>query len=175
MIKLVFDEALFGPNDVCAGVPCPNLPLLYRYVGVMIAVPIVTSLIGIAQTYWANQVGLHVMQDLRNRLYEHLQYMPLRFFTNTRTGEIQSRLSNDVSGVQSVVTDTASNVLANVVTIVSTLIAMVLLGPPDRAVARADATVPVADGEGRPRQARGRDQHAEDARRPHRDHRGDAR
>ena len=130
MIKLVFDEALFGPNDVCAGVPCPNLPLLYRYVGVMIAVPIVTSLIGIAQTYWANQVGLHVMQDLRNRLYEHLQHMPLRFFTNTRTGEIQSRLSNDVSGVQSVVTDTASNVLANVVTIVSTLIAMVLLSVP---------------------------------------------
>jgi ATP-binding cassette subfamily B protein len=130
MIKLVFDEALFGPNDVCGGVPCPNLPLLYRYVGIMIAVPIVTSLIGIAQTYWANQVGLHVMQDLRNRLYEHLQHMPLRFFTNTRTGEIQSRLSNDVSGVQSVVTDTASNVLANVVTIVSTLVAMVLLSVP---------------------------------------------
>src|SRR5512134_2924850 len=104
MIKLVFDEALFGPNDVCAGVSCANLPLLYRYVGIMVAVPIVTSLIGIAQTYWANQVGLHVMQALRNRLYEHLQHMPLRFFTNTRTGEIQSRLSNDVSGVQSVVT-----------------------------------------------------------------------
>ncbi len=130
MIKVVFDEALFGPNDVCAGVPCPNLPLLYRYVGIMIAVPIVTSLIGIAQTYWANQVGLHVMQDLRNRLYEHLQRMPLRFFTATRTGEIQSRLSNDVGGVQAVVTDTASNVLANVVTIVSTLIAMVALSVP---------------------------------------------
>jgi ATP-binding cassette subfamily B protein len=130
MIKVVFDEALFGPDDVCGGVPCPNLPLLYRYVGIMIAVPIVTSLIGIAQTYWANQVGLNVMQDLRNRLYEHLQHMPLRFFTSTRTGEIQSRLSNDVGGVQAVVTDTASNVLANVVTIVSTLIAMVALSVP---------------------------------------------
>ena len=129
MIKVIFDEALFGPNDVCGGVPCPNLSLLYRYVGIMIAVPIVTSLIGIAQTYWANQVGLNVMQDLRNRLYEHLQHMSLRFFTSTRTGEIQSRLSNDVGGVQAVVTDTASNVLANVVTIVSTLIAMVALSP----------------------------------------------
>ncbi len=130
MIKVIFDEALFGPNDVCGGVPCPNLSLLYRYVGIMIAVPIVTSLIGIAQTYWANQVGLNVMQDLRNRLYEHLQHMSLRFFTSTRTGEIQSRLSNDVGGVQAVVTDTASNVLANVVTIVSTLIAMVALSVP---------------------------------------------
>ncbi|MGZ8630387.1 MAG: ABC transporter ATP-binding protein [Actinomycetota bacterium] len=130
MIKVVFDEALFGPNDVCGGVPCPNLPLLYRYVGIMIAVPIVTSLIGIAQTYWANQVGLNVMQDLRNRLYSHLQHMPLRFFTATRTGEIQSRLSNDVGGVQSVVTDTASNVLANVVTIISTLVTMVALSVP---------------------------------------------
>jgi ATP-binding cassette subfamily B protein len=70
------------------------------------------------------------MQDLRNALYSHLQHMPLRFFTNTRTGEIQSRLSNDVGGVQSVVTDTASNVLANVVTIASTLIAMLLLSVP---------------------------------------------
>ena len=60
-------------------------------------------------------VGLHVMQDLRNSLYSHLQNMPLRFFTTTRTGEIQSRLSNDVGGVQSVVTDTASNMLSNVV------------------------------------------------------------
>jgi ATP-binding cassette subfamily B protein len=115
---------------VCGGVPCPNLSLLYRYVGIMIAVPIVTSLIGIAQTYWANQVGLNVMQDLRNRLYSHLQHMSMRFFTATRTGEIQSRLSNDVGGVQAVVTDTASNVLANVVTIASTLIAMVALSVP---------------------------------------------
>jgi len=128
LIKAVFDDALFGVT--CDGVPCPNLPLLYQYVGLMIAVPVVTSVIGIGQTYWANQVGMQVMQDLRNALYAHLQHMPLRFFTNTRTGEIQSRLSNDVGGVQSVVTDTASNVLANVVTIISTLIAMMLLSVP---------------------------------------------
>ena len=122
MIVLVFDRALFGENGVCQGRPCPNLPLLYLYVGIMIAVPIVTSIIGIAQTYLTNLVGLNVMQDIRNRLYEHLQGMPLRFFTTTRTGEIQSRLANDVGGVQSVVTDTASTVLSNVVTIVSTII-----------------------------------------------------
>ncbi|MET1011027.1 MAG: ABC transporter transmembrane domain-containing protein, partial [Actinomycetota bacterium] len=81
MIVLVFDKALFGPNGVCDGQPCPNLPLLYLYVGIMIAVPIVTSIIGIGQTYLTNVVGLNVMQDLRNRLYQHLQAMPLRFFT----------------------------------------------------------------------------------------------
>ena len=130
MIVLVFDDALFGPNGVCQGQPCPNLPLLYLYVGIMIAVPIVTSIIGIGQTYLTNVVGLNVMQDLRNRLYQHLQAMPLRFFTTTRTGEIQSRLANDVGGVQSVVTDTASTVLSNVVTIISTIIAMLLISLP---------------------------------------------
>ncbi len=78
----------------------------------MIAIPIVTGVIGIGQTYLANWVGLRVMQDLRNALYSHLQFMPLRFFTTTRTGEIQSRLANDVGGVQAVVTDTMSNILA---------------------------------------------------------------
>jgi ATP-binding cassette subfamily B protein len=130
MIVLIFDKALFGSNGVCQGRPCPNLPLLYLYVAIMIAVPIVTSIIGIGQTYLTNLVGLNVMQDIRNRLYEHLQGMPLRFFTTTRTGEIQSRLANDVGGVQSVVTDTASTVLSNVVTIISTIIAMIVISIP---------------------------------------------
>src|ERR687892_265420 len=129
LIKAVFDNALFGdPPGMCAGGgPCPDLGLLYQYVALMVAIPVVTGVIGIGQTYLANNVGLSVMQDLRNRLYEHLQYMPLRFFTTTRTGEIQSRLANDVGGVQTVVTDTTSNILANVVVIASTLIAMTLL------------------------------------------------
>jgi len=128
LIKAVFDNALFGnPPGACGGVPCPDLDLLYRYVGLMIAIPIVTGIIGIGQTYLANLVGLRVMQDLRSRLYSHLQSMPLRFFTTTRTGEIQSRLANDVGGVQSVVTDTTSNILSSVVVIASTLIAMTIL------------------------------------------------
>jgi ATP-binding cassette subfamily B protein len=131
LIVKVFNNALFGnPPGECSGATCPNLPLLYRYVALMIAIPVVTSVIGIGQTYLANLVGLRVMQDLRNALYSHLQFMPLRFFTTTRTGEIQSRLGNDVGGVQAVVTDTASNVLANVVTIISTLIAMLVLSIP---------------------------------------------
>jgi ATP-binding cassette subfamily B protein len=127
--KKVFDDALIGLGNppTCAGGSCPNLHLLYLYVGLMIAIPVVSGIIGIGQTYLANLVGLRVMQDFRMSLYSHLQRMPLRFFTDTRTGEIQSRLANDVGGVQSVVTDTASSILSNVVVIISTLVAMLVL------------------------------------------------
>ncbi|GAC1362001.1 MAG: ABC transporter ATP-binding protein [Actinomycetota bacterium] len=127
LIKLVFDRALFGVGHLCAGRACPNFSLLYWYAGLMVAIPIITSLVGIAQSYISNMVGLRLMQDLRNNLYSHLQRMALRFFTSTRTGEIQSRLTNDVAGVQTVVTDTAATILANVVIIVSSLAAMLIL------------------------------------------------
>jgi ATP-binding cassette subfamily B protein len=128
LIKIIFDKALFGnPPGTCSGGACPNLSLLYLFVGLMVAIPIVSGVIGVGQTYLANVVGLRVMQDLRNSLYAHLQHMPLRFFTETRTGEIQSRLANDVGGIQSVVTDTASTILSNVVVIVSSLVAMLVI------------------------------------------------
>ena len=128
LIKRIFDHALFGnPPGQCDAGSCPNLHTLYVSVAFMIAIPIVSGVIGIGQTYLANLVGLRVMQDFRNALYRHLQFMPLRFFTATRTGEIQSRLANDVGGVQSVVTDTASSILSNVVVIASTVIAMLVL------------------------------------------------
>jgi ATP-binding cassette subfamily B protein len=100
---------------------------LNLYVGLMIVIPIVSGLIGVGQAYLNNKVGQNVMQDLRSALYVHLQRLPLRFFTETRTGEIQSRLANDVGGIQSVLTDTAANLTSNVATAVSTLIAMVLV------------------------------------------------
>jgi ATP-binding cassette subfamily B protein len=100
---------------------------LNLYVGLMIAIPIGSGLIGVGQAYLNNKVGQNVMQDLRNALYAHLQRLPLRFFTETRTGEIQSRLANDVGGIQSVVTDTAANLTSNVATAVSTLVAMLLI------------------------------------------------
>ena len=131
LIKEIFDNALFGdPPQSCNGLPCPQMDLLFGYVALMVAIPIIAGLIGVWQTYLANWVGLRVMQDLRNALYVHLQHMQLRFFTQTRTGEIQSRLANDVGGVQSVVTDTASSILSNIVVIVSTLIAMLIISVP---------------------------------------------
>ena len=117
LLKLLIDEAL----------PRRDFGLLNLFVGLMIAVPVVAGLIGIGQSYLNNVIGQRVMQDLRNALYAHLQKMPLRFFTETRTGEIQSRLSNDVGGVQAVVTDTASSVFSNFVIVASTVVAMLLL------------------------------------------------
>src|SRR5215212_8982186 len=92
LIKWIFDNGLFGvpPQNLCLNASaCPNMHVVYVGVSLMVAIPIVTGVIGIAQTYLANLVGLRVMQDLRNDLYTHLQFMPLRFFTSTRTGEIQ--------------------------------------------------------------------------------------
>src|SRR5205085_2781693 len=116
--KYVIDSALF---------PRVHLNLLYTLVGLMVGIAVVQTLIGVGQTYLTTVVGQKVMQDLRNHLYEHLQSMSLRFFTATRTGEIQSRLQNDVGGVQSVVTNTASSILSNVVIIASSLVAMAVL------------------------------------------------
>ena len=117
LLKLLID-------DVFTAGHFQNLDL---YVGLMIVLPIANGLIGLGQTYLSNSVGQHVMQDLRDALYVQLQRMPLRFFTETRTGEIQSRLANDVGGVQSVVTDTATSVVANAATIISTIVAMILI------------------------------------------------
>jgi ATP-binding cassette subfamily B protein len=125
LIKVIFDTALFP--HVGQRILPPHLHRLYWLVGLMVAIPVLSGLLGIVQTYLANVVGQRVMQDFRNSLYAHLQNMPLRFFTATRTGEIQSRLANDVGGVQSVVTDTASSILSNVVILISTLVAMLVL------------------------------------------------
>jgi ATP-binding cassette subfamily B protein len=120
LIQAVFNKALFVPGG-------PNIRLLVILVSIMAVVPIVNGAIGILQTYETTRVGQLVMRDLRDRLYSHLQTLPLAFFTDTKTGEIQSRLANDVGGVQSVVTTTASSILANVVIFVSTIVAMVIL------------------------------------------------
>ncbi len=93
----------------------------------MIVLPIITGLIGVGQSYLNNVIGQNVMQDLRGALYGHLQSLPLRFFTETRTGEIQSRLANDVGGVQTVVTDTASSITSNLAVAISTIVAMFIL------------------------------------------------
>jgi ATP-binding cassette subfamily B protein len=121
LIKVVFDEALFPPAGH------PNTSLLYILVALMLGLAIIGGAIGIGQTYLTSVVGQKVMQDLRNQLYAHLQRMSLRFFTATRTGEIQSRLQNDVGGVQTVVTTTVSSILSNVVVVLSTLVAMLVL------------------------------------------------
>src|SRR5437660_5711407 len=119
MIQFIFDDAI-GKG---------NAKLLIILVSIMIIMPIVTGLIGVGQTYLNNVIGQQVMRDFRNKLHEHLQSMSLRFFTSTRTGELQSRLSKDVGGVQAVVTNTATSIVSNFSTVISTIIAMLFISP----------------------------------------------
>ena len=93
----------------------------------MIAIAIVTGVLGVIQTLLSNQVGQRVMHDLRARVFRHLQRLSLAFFTRTRTGETQSRIQNDIGGVQNVVTNTATSIASNVTTVAATVVGMLLL------------------------------------------------
>ncbi len=122
LLKAVLDTALpqVPGDDV-------RLGLLTALVAGMIAIPVVTGAIGVFQTLLSNQVGQAVMHDLRTSVYRHLQSLSLAFFTRTRTGEVQSRIANDIGGIDTVVTSTATSVLANVTTVLATVVAMFLL------------------------------------------------
>jgi ATP-binding cassette, subfamily B, bacterial len=93
----------------------------------MLAIAIFTNAAGVWQTYLSNSVGQRVMHDLRTAVYRHLQRLSLAFFTRTRTGEVQSRIANDIGGLESVVTTTATSIASNVTTVVGSLVAMCLL------------------------------------------------
>lgn len=93
----------------------------------MMAVPLVSGVIGVAQRWLNSQIGEGVIYDLRRALYTHMQQMSLRFFTQTRTGEIMSRLNNDVIGAQRAISDTAVSIVSNVVKVVATLAIMVAI------------------------------------------------
>ncbi len=104
-----------------------RLGLLTALVAGMVAIPIVTGALGVWQTLLSNRVGQAVMHDLRTAVYRHLQRLSLAFFTRTRTGEVQSRIANDIGGIDNVVTSTATSVVSNVTTVIATVVAMVLL------------------------------------------------
>jgi len=117
LLKEVLDTAI----------PENDTTLLAWLVGGMIAISIVTGVIGVGQTWLSNLVGQRVMHDLRSAVYRHLQRLSLAFFTRTRTGEVQSRIANDIGGVQNVVTSTATSIVSNVTTVLATIVAMILL------------------------------------------------
>jgi ATP-binding cassette, subfamily B, bacterial len=117
LLRAVLDTAL----------PDKNATLLSELVLGMIGIAIATAAIGVWQTYISNVVGQRVMHDLRAAVYRHLQRMSLAFFTRTRTGEVQSRIANDIGGIDSVVTTTATSIAQNVTTVLATLTAMVIL------------------------------------------------
>ena len=119
LIRSVIDTAL----------PAKDVPLLGLLAGAMIAVAAATALIGVVQTWLTTSMGQQIMHTLRTGLFTHLQKQSLAFFTKTRSGEVQSRLNNDISGMQSVITSTATGVASNVTTALGTAAAMIVLSP----------------------------------------------
>jgi ATP-binding cassette, subfamily B, bacterial len=117
LLRAVIDTAL----------PDRNLRLLAFLVAGMIAVAAVTSAFGVVQTWISTKVGQQVMHGLRTGVFAHLQRQSIAFFTRTRTGEVQSRITNDIGGMESVVTSTATSIAANLTTAVATAVAMVAL------------------------------------------------
>jgi ATP-binding cassette subfamily B protein len=117
LLRAVLDEAI----------PQNDTTLLATLVAGMIAIAVATGALGVAQTLLSNTVGQRVMHDLRAAVYRHLQRLSLAFFTQTRTGEIQSRIANDIGGVQTVVTSTATSIVSNVTTVLAATVAMFLL------------------------------------------------
>ncbi len=108
-------------------IPDRDTTLLSWLVGGMIFIAIATGVLGVGQTWLSNVVGQRVMHDLRAAVYRHLQRLSLAFFTRTRTGEVQSRIANDIGGVQNVVTSTATSIVANVTTVLATIVAMLVM------------------------------------------------
>jgi ATP-binding cassette subfamily B protein len=129
---IVFSAALgvvpaFLLRGVVEGIQAQDKSKVSYLAGGMIAIAVMSGFLGVIQTLLSNQVGQRVMHDLRASVFRHLQRLSLAFFTRTRTGEVQSRISNDIGGVQSVVTNTATQITSNVTTVVATMVGMLLL------------------------------------------------
>jgi ATP-binding cassette subfamily B protein len=117
LLRAVIDTAL----------PDRNLRLLVWLVIGMVAVAAITSVFGVIQTWISTKVGQQVMHALRTSVFGHLQRQSIAFFTRTRTGEVQSRITNDIGGMESVVTSTATSIASNLTTVVASAVAMVAL------------------------------------------------
>jgi len=117
LVKSALDNGLLGKNGT----------ILTETVLGMVGVAIVSQATSVWQTYISNAVGQQVMHDLRAAVYHRLQQMSLAFFTRTRTGEVQSRISNDIGGLDNVITSTASTIASNVTTVIGAVVAMCIL------------------------------------------------
>ncbi len=117
LLRAIIDKAL----------PERNVHLLAWLVIGMVAVAALTSALGVVQTWISTKVGQQIMHGLRTGVFAHLQRQSIAFFTKTRTGEVQSRIQNDIGGMESVVTSTATSIASNLTTAVGTAVAMVVL------------------------------------------------
>ncbi|MEM7337385.1 MAG: ABC transporter ATP-binding protein [Actinomycetota bacterium] len=125
LIRVVFDQGLF-PSDGGA----TDFGLVVTLAAVMLGVTFASGALGVWRTIATNRLGQDVLRDLRDRLYGHLQKLSLSFYAGARTGDLQSRITSDVGGIQNAVTSTVSNILSNAVTFASALVAMLFLSVP---------------------------------------------
>ncbi|MEX1037589.1 MAG: ABC transporter ATP-binding protein [Acidimicrobiia bacterium] len=116
LIRLLIDEAI----------PARNLGMLTWLGAGMIAVPLISALVGLMQRWWSSRVGEGIIFDLRRELFDHLQRMSLRFFTATKTGELMNRLNSDVTGAQQAITGTLVSIISNIVSVVAILTVMIV-------------------------------------------------
>jgi ATP-binding cassette, subfamily B, bacterial len=117
LLRAIIDTAL----------PDKNLRLLVLLVAGMIGIAAISSAFGVIQTWISTKVGQQVMHELRTSVFGHLQRQSIAFFTRTRSGEVQSRINNDIGGMESVVTSTATSIASNLTTAVATAVAMVAM------------------------------------------------
>lgn len=121
LLQVIIDDAL--PTASGGG----DAQLLNLLIAAMVALVTVTAVFGVVMAYLSNVIGQGIMFELRRDLYRHLSGMSLRWFTANRTGEVLSRVSNDVGGIQQVVSDTLSGVLGNIVVVTTTFALMLFL------------------------------------------------
>lgn len=119
IIRAILDDAVLRRN----------LAALFIYAGIALGTAIIGGLVGIAQSYLSSSIGQNIMRDFRNQLYAKLQTLTFSFFTSTRTGEIQSRLSNDINGAQNAVTDTFVTIVTNIFSAIVTIGTMLYISP----------------------------------------------
>jgi ATP-binding cassette subfamily B protein len=117
LLRAVIDQAI----------PQRDTGLLAVLVLGMVAVAVVSTVVGVYQTLLSTTVGQRIMRDLRVAVYSHLQRMSLAFFTRTRTGEVQSRIANDIGGMQAIVTNTATSIVSNATVVVASAVAMLAM------------------------------------------------
>ena len=122
LVQVVFDDALFPGSGLA-----PDVGLLVTLSLTMLAITFVGTGLGVWQTFVANQLGQNVLRELRNKVFRHLQSLSLSFYASTRTGDLQSRITSDVGGVQTAVSSTLTSILSNSVTFIAAVIAMLVL------------------------------------------------
>jgi ATP-binding cassette subfamily B protein len=117
LFKQIIDEAI----------PDHDRGLVTTLAVVALVLALVSTALDVAQRYWSAIVGEGLIFDLRAALYDHVQRMPLAFFTRTQTGALISRMNNDVIGAQRALTGTLGQVVYNLLTVVATVVAMLIL------------------------------------------------